>query len=77
MKKKVIITISEQYLNGLDSVVAKLKEDGLVVSRLYDYGVIVGEIEENNLDYILVHKEVLSCSEEKKIHITPPDSDIQ
>jgi hypothetical protein len=77
MKKKVIITISEQYLNGLDDLVGKLKEEGLLVIRLYDYGVIVGEIEENKLDYILVHKEVLSCSEDKKIKTPPPDSNIQ
>lgn len=77
MKKKVIITVSEQYLNGLDKFVAQLKEEGLLVIRLYDYGVIVGEIEENNMDYILVHKEILSCSEEKIIQTPPPDSNIQ
>ncbi len=77
MKKKVIITISEDYLKGLDIIVAKLREEGLHVNRLYDYGVIVGEIEENSVHCILVHKEILSCSEEKIIQLPPPDSDVQ
>lgn len=77
MKKKVIITISEDYLKGLDILVAKLQAEGLQVNRLYEYGVIVGEIEENNMHYILVHEEILSFSEEKIIQLPPSDSDVQ
>ncbi|MEX2591246.1 MAG: hypothetical protein WD426_00635 [Anditalea sp.] len=77
MKKNVIITVAEQYLNCLGDIADKLRADGLHIKRLYDFGVVVGEIEEKKIDRILTHKEIDSCSEEKKIQLPPPDADEQ
>jgi hypothetical protein len=77
MKKKVIITIYEKHLNHLNGIADNLRADGLNIQRLYDYGVIVGEIEEHNLENLMSHKEIESCEKEKKIQLPPPDADIQ
>lgn len=73
MKKNVVITVAEQYLNCLDAIADKLRAEGLQIKRQYEFGVIIGVIEEKNMDKILTHKEIVSCSEEKKIQLPPPD----
>lgn len=75
--KKVIITISEHYLENLQAVADMLKADGLHIKRMHDFGVITGEIEETHLTAIIKHKEVVSCQEDRQTNIPPPDADIQ
>ena len=77
MKKKVIITIYEQYLSHLNGIAENLRADGLNIQRLYEYGVIVGEIDEHDLENLMSHKEIESCEKEKKIQLPPTDADIQ
>ena len=77
MKKKVIITIYEKYLSHLNGIAENLRADGLNIQRLYEYGVIVGEIDEHDLENLMSHKEIESCEKEKKIQLPPTDADIQ
>jgi len=77
MKEKIIITIYEKYLSHLDGIAENLRAEGLFINRLYDYGVIVGEIEEHDLENMMRHKEIESCEKDKKIQLPPSDADIQ
>lgn len=77
MKKNVIVTVSEQYLHCLGTIAEKLTSDGLKIRRQYEFGVIIGEIEEKQIKKILSHKEVVSCSQDKKIQLPPSGSDVQ
>jgi hypothetical protein len=77
MEKNVIITVAEKYLHCLDAIAEKLRSDGLHIKRLYDFGVIIGVIEKTQIEKIMAHKEIESCSEDKKIQLPPPDADEQ
>lgn len=77
MEKNVIITVAEQHLNNLGAIADKLRADGLHIKRLYEFGVIIGVVEERIIDKILAHKEIESCSEEKRIQLPPPDEEEQ
>ncbi len=74
---QIVITISEIYLDQLSIVAENLREDGLIITHLYDFGVIIGMAEKEVILKIRNHKEIISMSEEKEVNLTPPESDIQ
>ena len=75
--KQIIITISAYYLDRLDIVAENLREEGVVITRLYEFGVIIGYAEEETIDKIRRHKEIVSLTDEKEAAIPPPEEDIQ
>ena len=75
--RQIIITISEVYLDRLSIVAEQLHREGLIITRLYEFGVIIGIAEEEIIPKIRNHKEVASLVEEKQVNIPPPDSEIQ
>ena len=75
--RPIVITISAYYLNRLDLVAENLRKEGVTITRLYEFGVIIGYAEEETIDRIRHHEEILSLSDEKEATIPPPDADIQ
>ncbi|MEA4917125.1 hypothetical protein SDC9_146959 [bioreactor metagenome] len=75
--RQIVITISEIYLNRLSIVAEELHKEGLIITHLYEFGVIIGVAEEELIPRIRAHKEIVSLVEEKKIDIPPPYTEIQ
>lgn len=75
--KRIVITLSEHYQDRLSVVAEKLRTEGLTITHLYEFGVIVGEAEQKAIDRIKKHKEIISLTVEKEAGIPPPDSEIQ
>lgn len=75
--RQIIITISEIYLDRLNIVAEQLHREGLLIIKLYEFGVIIGMAEEEVIPKIRDHKGVASLVEEKRVNIPPPDSEIQ
>lgn len=75
--RQLIITISEIYLDQLNIVAEELHEEGLTITHIYEFGVIIGIAEEEVIPKIRNLKEVASLVEEKKVDLPPPDSEIQ
>jgi len=75
--KQIIITISAYYLDRLDVVAENLREEGVMITRLYEFGVIIGYAEEEIIDKIRHHKEIASLTDEKDVVIPPPEEDVQ
>ncbi len=75
--KRVVITIEEYYLDQLYVVADDLRSEGLIITQLYEFGVIIGEAAEEAITRIREHKEIAALAEEKQTSILPPDADIQ
>lgn len=75
--RQLIITISELYLDRLSIVADALLREGLTITTIYEFGVIIGIAEEEAIPKIREHKEVVSLVEEKEVDIPPPDAEIQ
>ncbi|NLJ00020.1 MAG: hypothetical protein GX371_02550 [Bacteroidales bacterium] len=75
--KRVVITIEEYYLDQLYVVADDLRSEGLIITQLYEFGVIIGEAAEEAITRIREHKEIAALTEEKQTTILPPDADIQ
>lgn len=75
--KQIIITISAYYLDRLDVVAENLREEGVTITRLYEFGVIIGYAEEEIIDKIRHQKEIASLTDEKDVVIPPPEEDVQ
>jgi len=75
--KQIVITVSAYYLDRLDVVAKNLREEGVTITRLYEFGVIVGYAEEETIDKIRQHDEIVSLTDEKEVGIPPSDEDIQ
>ena len=75
--RQVVITISAYYLDRLEVVAQNLREEGVTITRLYEFGVIIGYAEEETIDKIRHHKEIASLTDEKEVVIPPPEEEIQ
>jgi len=75
--RHIIITISEFYLDHLGAVAESLREEGLIVTQLYEFGVIIGLADEEVIPRIRNRVEIVSLNDEKEVTIPPPDADIQ
>ena len=52
--RQIVITISEIYLNRLSIVAEELHKEGLIITHLYEFGVIIGVAEEELIPRIRV-----------------------
>lgn len=75
--RQIVITISTYYLDQLDVVAKNLREEGVTITRLYEFGVIVGYAGEETIDKIRHHEEIASLTDEKEATLPPPDEEIQ
>lgn len=77
MKKNILITFNENYLNEIDNILDYLREEGMIINNVYDFGVVSGILEEDKFEKIRSFKEISLLKEDEKINIPPPDEDIQ
>jgi len=77
LKKNILITFNENYLNEIDNILDYLREEGMIINNVYDFGVVSGILEEDKFEKIRSFKEILLLKEDEKINIPPPDEDIQ
>ncbi len=75
--RHIVITISEIYLDRLGVVAESLREEGVIVTHLYAFGVIIGIADDSVIPIIRNWKEIAALSEEKEARIPPPGADLQ
>ena len=75
--KNIVITVSESYLDKLKSIADILSKDGLIITNLYEFGVITGSAKSKTIKKLRGRKEIISLTEEKQVFIAPPDADLQ
>ena len=65
-EKSIVITLSDKDIDKLETMLKLLSEDGLKVTDSYEFGVIIGTIDNNDIiEKILKYPEVLSVTDEK------------
>jgi len=75
--KQIVITISSYYLDRLDIVAENLRKEGVTITRLYEFGVIIGYAEEETINQSVITKRLSLYRTRKRQPIPPPDADIQ
>ena len=75
--RQIVITISDIYLDQLGTLVQSLREDGVIVTHFYEFGVIIAIADETVLSRIRNRKEIIALNEEQEATIPPPEADIQ
>ncbi len=75
--RHIVITISEIYLDRLEAVAECLRDEGVVVTHLYSFGVIIGIADESIIAIIRDWEEIASLTDEKEAKIPPPGADLQ
>jgi hypothetical protein len=75
--KNIVITISDSYLYSLSSIAEIFRKEGLIITNLYEFGVITGNAEDKTIRKLYKHKEIISLTEDNQVNIAPPDSLIQ
>jgi len=75
--KSIVITISEVHLSRLSFVADELRKEGLQITNLFEFGVITGHAEEQDIEKMRCLAEVASLTEDRQVRIAPPDSGIQ
>ncbi|HEU4678467.1 MAG TPA: hypothetical protein VFS35_03030 [Terrimicrobiaceae bacterium] len=78
MKKQVLISIDDSYMDRLPDVIEALEGEGLEVSRsLEALGVVSGAAEEGSFSSLRGVEGVNSLEEERTAKIVPPDAPLQ
>ena len=74
MKKPVIITIKEEQLSQLDEIKSDLIKNNLQVNEVYGYGLIMGMLEEADVQNILSNDAVESVEDDLQAKVNPSRS---
>jgi hypothetical protein len=69
MKKRLVITLHEHFTYRLHDLAEEMRSEGLTVTGVFDFGVITGEAEEEDLPQLRDHEEVQSLEEDKEVGI--------
>ncbi len=77
MQVDLIITLNEDSLSNLNSVVERLKQQGVAVSDVTTYGVIMGKGDSSLISKLSKDKEIESVIEDYYTQLPPPESGIQ
>ncbi len=72
-----MVTLGDQFVAVRDQVAQLLSQDGLVIERVYPFGVIKGTADNQAISKLRGHREVQEVKEEKTVHLAPPGSNIQ
>ena len=74
----LIISVDEDHLDKISSVVKNLQSAGLYVEQLMEnLGIITGSCDSSNVQALSQVEGVSSVETERTYQIAPPDSDIQ
>lgn len=77
MQVDLIITLNEDALGNLSSVVERLRNHGVSVSDVKTYGVIMGKGDSSLISKLSQDKEIESVKEDYYTQLPPPDAEIQ
>jgi hypothetical protein len=78
MKTNVLVSIDDQHLAEMPSVVERLRNAGLEVQRsLSSLGTVTGSIEHTRIPQVREVEGVAGVEAAREVGIAPPDSDIQ
>lgn len=77
-KKHLLVTIDDDSLNRIDSVVAKLKKAGLTkVKKMDTIGIVSGDADPASIEKLKKIQGVRAVEEDAWMQLPPPDSPIQ
>lgn len=65
---KQVITISQHCLNDMESIAKILEKDGLKINHKFQFGVFIGEADEETIEKMKQHKEVVDVKPESISH---------
>jgi hypothetical protein len=71
--KNIIVTISEEHLNDLDSITESMVKDGMIINITFVFGVVWGQADEETIQKLKKRKELSSVMDEKKVSIIKED----
>ncbi|KMQ64316.1 hypothetical protein ACM46_08470 [Chryseobacterium angstadtii] len=77
MKSNIVLTINEMSIHKLDTIVDKLEELGMSVDNVFEFGVIIGTMESNDVGELKTIKEVDSFTVDAQISLPPSDENVQ
>jgi len=77
MNLSLIITVRRDYLHKLKELAERFQQQGLTISQITDYGVIMGEGDATVKNRIRSEREVESVITDFYTQLPSPDSDIQ
>jgi len=78
MKKQILVSIDDSYLDRIPILVEELRGKGLEVKHTMPaLGVVSGAADEDTLGSLREVKGVAALEEERSVEIAPPDSPIQ
>ena len=78
MTTNVLISIDDQHLTSMPSVVEQLESVGLQVHRALEMvGTVTGEIEPSRIPAVEQIEGVASVEAEREVQIAPPHSPVQ
>ena len=77
MEQKLIITIDEDKKDSVENIIEALKENGVDVTKVYSYGVLVAKGDTAKLDTLKNIAGIQDISFEATVLLPPKDSDIQ
>ncbi len=75
MKENIVITISPEHIDEMKNISQKLKE--VKITNVFDFGVITGVTEEENIQKLKQITEIEDITIEKQINLPPNDRGIQ
>lgn len=64
-------------IHKLDTIVDKLEELGMSVDNVFEFGVIIGTMESNDVGELKTIKEVDSFTVDAQISLPPSDENVQ
>ena len=73
----LIITLKMDDVKDMTSLVERFQQQGLSVSNVTDYGVIMGRGDKSLIPKLSQQKEVESVMQDYYTQLPPPHSDIQ
>lgn len=77
MEQKLIITIDEDKKDSVENIIEALKENGVDVTKVYSYGVLVAKGDSNKMAQLRSIEGIQEITFEPGIQLPPPDADIQ
>ncbi len=74
MIKQVILTVDGAYSNRLDEVTSKIKDHQMTIDNVFEFGVILGSIEESQMPSLQEEPFVAELTEDEEVRLPPHDS---
>jgi hypothetical protein len=77
MKSNIVLTVKETDIHNLIILVEKLEELGMSIDNTFEFGVIIGTMDANDVDELKTIEEIDSFTVNAQINLPPSDENIQ